>query len=123
VVKRKTLSAACARAQAGAPWKAARPEWGLQLGPTVNRLSDLRQGSDTLVPVDPERHALEQRIELAKARIAEDLDRASGLVRGVVSRAGRGLGLLGLCAAGLVVAGLVTVGLRRRRRRIRVSWR
>ncbi len=95
----------------------------MQLGPTVNRLSDLRQGSDTLVPVDPERHALEQRIELAKARIAEDLDRASGLVRGVVSRAGRGLGLLGLCAAGLVLAGLVTAGWRRRRRRIRIIWR
>ena len=94
----------------------------MQRGLTVNRLSDLRQGGDTLVPVDPERHALQERIERAKARIVEDLDHASGLVRGAVSRAGRGLGLAGLCAA-LLLAGLVTTALVRRRRRIRITWR
>ena len=96
----------------------------MQLQPTVNRLSELRQGGDTLVPVDPERHALEERIERAKARIVEDLNRASGLVRGAVSRAGIGLGVAGLCAAGLLFAGLVTTALvRRRRRRLRITWR
>jgi len=89
----------------------------------VNRLSELRPGDDTLVPVDPERHALEMRIEHAKHRIVEDLERASALLRDAARRTGRGLGTLavlsGLLLTGVVVAALV----RARRRRIRITWR
>jgi hypothetical protein len=89
----------------------------------VNRLSEQRPGGGTLVPVDPERHALEMRIEHAKSRIAEDLERASALVRQVASRAGRGLGTL-VVVTGLVVAGMVVAALAwRSRRRGRIRWR
>ncbi len=75
------------------------------------------------MPVDPERHALEMRIERAKDRIVEDLNRASGLVRGVVARAGRGLGLIALCAAGVVLLGVVAAARAWHKRRIRITWR
>jgi hypothetical protein len=115
VVKRKT-------AGRGPPLRARR-NGACNRAPTVNRLSEPRQGSDTLVPVDPERHALEVRIERAKARIVEDLNRASGLVRGVVVRVGRGLGLLALCAVGLGLVGAALAARAWRRRRIRITWR
>lgn len=89
----------------------------------MNRLSQERPGDETLVPVDPERHALEMRIEQAKHRLVEDLEQAGVLVRRVVSRAGRGLGTLvvlsGVMLAGIAVAALV----RRNRRQIRIRWR
>jgi hypothetical protein len=95
----------------------------LQLRAGVNRLSEQRPGDDTLVPVDPERHALEMRIEHAKNRIVEDLERATARFREAARRTGRGLGTLavvsGLLLAGVVVAALV----RARRRRIRITWR
>jgi hypothetical protein len=75
-----------------------------------------------MVPVDPERHALESRIEHAKSRLMEDVNRASELLRDVAERTQRGLGRLAVLS-GLLVAGLVVFALTRRRRRIRITWR
>jgi hypothetical protein len=75
------------------------------------------------VPVDPERHALEMRIEHAKQRILEDFDRASTLVRQAARRTGRGLGTLVVASAVLVAGAVAAALLRRRRRRLRVTWR
>ena len=92
----------------------------------MNRLSEhhaeSRWGNGALVPVDPERHAIEARIERAKGRIVEDLNRASGLLRDVAASAGRGLGRVAVVSA-LFVAGIVLAALVRRRRRIRITWR
>lgn len=89
----------------------------------MNRLSEQRPWGDTLVPVDPERHALEMRIERAKERIVEDLERASARVREMARRTGRGLGTLAV-VSGLLLAGIVATALvRRRRRRLRVVFR
>jgi hypothetical protein len=89
----------------------------------VNRLSDRGLEPATLVPVDPERHALEARIEHAKNSIVEDLNRAGSLLREVAARTGRGIGR-GLLAAGVVVAGAVLFGvLWWQRRRARLAWR
>jgi hypothetical protein len=75
------------------------------------------------MPVDAERHALERRIEHARNRIVEDLNRASGLLREVAVRTGRGVGRFALIA-GLCVAGaLVLLAVRLRGRRIRISWK
>lgn len=95
----------------------------MQRSPGVNRLSERAFEPGTFEPVDPERHALEMRIEDAKIRIAEDLRRASALLMGVTARAGRGLGR-GLVVTGLLVVGVIAVALmRRRRRRIRITWK
>jgi hypothetical protein len=93
----------------------------LQAHRGVNALRDRPPYRDTLVPVDPERHALEVRIAHAKERIVEDLNRASALVRGAAVRAGRGLGAA-VIVAGLAVAATI-LALIARRRRIRVTWR
>ena len=113
VVKRKTPGRPVGRV----------PERRLQLHLHVNRLSEQRPGDDTLVPIDPERHALEMRIEHAKGRLVEDLERASALVRQVATRAGRGLGTLAVLS-GILVAGLAVAALVRwNRRQIRIRWR
>jgi hypothetical protein len=88
----------------------------------VNRLSEQRPGDATQVPVDPERHALEMRIEHARARLVEDLDRASALVRRVASRAGRRLGTA-LVLTGIVVGIAVAALVRWNQRQIRIRWR
>jgi N-formylglutamate amidohydrolase len=92
----------------------------------VNRLSERASDRATLVtltPVDPARHALETRIESAKARIVEDLNRATAVVRDAATRAGQGLLRVALLA-GLVVAGAVIALARaRRRRRLRIAWK
>jgi hypothetical protein len=63
------------------------------------------------------------RIEHAKSRLAEDLERASALLRQVASRAGRGLGTL-VVISGLVLVGVVAAALTwRRRARVRIRWR
>jgi hypothetical protein len=87
----------------------------------VNGPSEQRPRIDTLVPVDPRRHALEVRIAHAKLRIVEDLNRASGLVRGVAARAGRGIETAAI-VAGLAIAAVV-VAVLARRRRLRITWR
>lgn len=95
----------------------------LQSGTHVNRLSEHSLEGGTLVPADPERHALEMRIEHTKSRIVADLNRASDLVRDVVSRAKRGLGTLAV-VSGVLVAGIVVAALfRRNRRRVHIQWR
>ena len=89
----------------------------------MNRLSEHRPGDDSLVPVDPERHALEMRIEHAKHRIVEDLERASALFRDVARRTGRGVGTALVVSALFIVGAVAAALLRRRRRRLRVTWR
>lgn len=75
------------------------------------------------MPVDPERHALEVRIEQAKGRIVEDLNRASGLIRDVARSTGHRLGTA-LVLSGLVLGGIViAVLVRRSRRRVDIIWR
>ena len=79
-------------------------------------------------PVDPERHALESRIEHAKTRIAEDVDRASVLVRNVArnvaTNATKGLGKVGiLLVVGIAFAGALAFAIIQRRHRVRLTWR
>ncbi len=87
----------------------------------MNHLSVERPEGEALAPIDPERRALEMRIEHAKRRIAEDFERASALVRNVARRTGRGLGAL-VVASALVITGIVVAALVRRSRP-RVRWR
>jgi hypothetical protein len=93
----------------------------LQARRRVNALRDRLPSRDSLVPVDPERHALEVRIAHAKDRIVEDLNRASALFRGAAARAGRGIETV-MIVAGLAIAAAI-LALLTRRRRIRVTWR
>lgn len=89
----------------------------------VNRLSEHNVEGGTFVPADPERRALEMRIEHAKSRLVADLNRASGIVRNVALRARQGLGTV-VVVSGILVAGIVVVALfRRNRRRVRIQWR
>ncbi len=63
------------------------------------------------------------RIERAKSRIVEDLNRASAQVREVAAHAWRRLGTL-VVVSGVVLAGIVIGALARRsRRRVRINWR
>jgi hypothetical protein len=83
----------------------------------------VRRESDALAPIDPERHALEMRIEHAKRRIVEDLNRASALVGDVAAHAVRRLGTIAV-VAGVVLASVVAYAfVRRSRRRARIDWR
>jgi hypothetical protein len=89
----------------------------------VNRLRSERWDDGPLEPVDPERHALEVRIEQAKGRLLEDLERASVAMRRVAKRAGWGVGTA-VVVSGLVLAGVaLTLLARGTRRQIRVLWR
>jgi len=74
-----------------------------------------------LVQIDPERRAIELRIEAAKRRLAADIDRASALVRRAASGARRGL-VRAAVMGGLLLLG-VAAALIRRRRRLRVVWK
>jgi hypothetical protein len=78
-----------------------------------------------LVPVDRERRALEVRIDLAKARLFQDLNRVSTIARQTVRHAagaaGRGLLRVAL-VGGLLLVGLVAA-FARRRRRLRFVWK
>jgi hypothetical protein len=87
----------------------------------VNTPNERPTTSAPLVPVDPARRALEVRIEQAKNRLAQDLNRASRLVRRAAGTAGRGM-LRVMLLGGLFVVGLA-VALVRRRHRIRVTWK
>jgi hypothetical protein len=76
-----------------------------------------------LEPVDPERHALAMRIEQAKGRLLEDLERASTAMRRAATRAGWGVGTA-VVVSGILLAGLaLTLLVRGTRRQIRVLWR
>ncbi len=75
--------------------------------------------------IDPERHALEMRIERAKSRIVEDLNRASARrsARWPRRPRRRWLGTVAV-VAGVLLAGIVVGALARRsRRRVRIQWR
>jgi hypothetical protein len=89
----------------------------------VNRLRSEQWDERPLEPVDPERHALEMRIEMAKGRLMEDLERASAAMRRAASRAGWGVGTA-VVVSGILLAGLaLTLLVRGTRRQIRVLWR
>ena len=75
-------------------------------------------------PVDDRRRFLENRIELAKARLASDIRRAGSLVRDVTTSARHGFVRAVAVAGGLLVVGVAIALLgRRRRRRLKVTWR
>jgi hypothetical protein len=88
----------------------------------VNRLSEHSVEGGTLMLADPERRALEMRIERAKSRIVADLNRASGLVHDVASRARHRLGMLAVVSAVFVTVILVAALFLRNRRRVRILW-
>jgi hypothetical protein len=92
--------------------------------PRVNRLIERAPEPVPPSPIDPERHALEMRIERAKGRIVEDLNRAGTLFREVASRTTRGVGRLALIS-GVLVAGAIALAIvrLRSRRRIRITWK
>jgi hypothetical protein len=81
-----------------------------------------RREESALVPVDLERRALELRIEHAKNRIVEDLNRASAQVREAAATTFRRLGTLAVIA-GVVLASVVAGVLFRWSRRARIDWR
>jgi hypothetical protein len=87
----------------------------------VNTLNERTTTSAPLALVDPDRRALEARIEQAKNRLVQDLNRASRLVRRAAGTVGRGV-LRAAVVGGLIVAALA-VAFVRRRHRIRVTWR
>jgi hypothetical protein len=81
--------------------------------------------SSTPVPADPERRALEVRIDLAKARLFQDLNRVSTIAKLTARRAAGAAsrGLLRVAViGGLLLVGLVSAFIRRRRR-LRVVWK
>jgi hypothetical protein len=83
----------------------------------------MNRSSSDLVPVDPERHALEARIARAKGRIVEDLEWATTLLYGAARSAGRGLGTL-VVSVGLFLAGIVAAAwIRRRRGQVHITFR
>jgi len=79
--------------------------------------------------LEPEarRRALERRIEVTKERLIADITRVRSLVSQATVRARNDLGRVAtraaIAVAGLLVLGLVTALIRRRHRRIRITWR
>jgi hypothetical protein len=89
----------------------------------VNRIPEPRPKRAELAPLDPARHALEARIELAKERLFADLDEAQKQLRRVATTTARGL-TRALLVGGVVVLGLVAaLMLRRQSRRLRIVWK
>jgi hypothetical protein len=101
------------------------PERGLHSEDFVNSPNERQTTGSNLVPVDRERRALEVRIDLAKARLFQDLNRASTIAK-QTARHAAGVAGRGLLRVALV-GGLLLVGLGfafiRRRRRLRVVWK
>lgn len=89
----------------------------------MNRLSERMPEETTWVPVDPTRLAMERRIEHAKERIVEDLNRAGRLLRDVASRTSRGVGKVALISGVLIAGAIVALAMRLRGRRIRITWK
>jgi hypothetical protein len=73
--------------------------------------------------LDARRRVLEQRIERTKERLLADLGRAKTIVVRAKDRARKGAWTAALVAGGLLFLGLVTTLVRRRTRRVRVTWR
>jgi hypothetical protein len=98
----------------------------LHSGDFVSTTNEPSTVGSTLVPVDPERRALEVRIERAKARLFQDLNRVSTMAKQTAKQAagaaGRGLLRVALLG-GLLAVGLVSAFILRRRRRLRVVWK
>jgi len=88
--------------------------------PGVNRLAE--HGRAPFTHIDPERQAIQLRIETAKSRLVADLDRASKIVRNAASTARRSVGRVVL-VGGLLLCGLAISYFVRRRKRLRVIWR
>lgn len=97
----------------------------LQTGDFVNSPNERPMTRSALVPVDRERRALEVRIDLAKARLFQDLNRVSTIAKQTVSNAaeaaGRGLLRVAL-VGGLLLVGLAAAFIHRRRR-LRFVWK
>jgi len=87
----------------------------------VNTPNEQTTTGSAIVHVDPERRAIETRIRLAKARLFQDLNRASTIVKQTAGAASRGLLRVAL-VGGLLLVGLVSAFVRRRRR-LRVTWK
>lgn len=80
-----------------------------------------------MIPVDERQRGLEHRIEAAKDRILADLRRASDLFKETIDDRVVGVGRagvrIGLMAIGALALGVVVTLVRRRRRRLIVTWR
>ena len=89
----------------------------------MNRIPEPRPARAELAPLDPARHALEARIELAKERLFADLDEAQKQLRRVAATTARGM-TRALLVGGVVLLGLVAaLMLRRQTRRLRIVWK
>jgi hypothetical protein len=75
------------------------------------------------VDLDARRRLLEMRIEASKERLVTDLGRAKQIIVRAKDRAEQGLIRVAIVTGGLLLIGLVTALVRRRKRRIRVTWR
>jgi hypothetical protein len=62
------------------------------------------------------------RIEHAKSRLVEDLERAVERVREITTRTRRGLGTIAVFSGVMVAAVVMAVLARRSRRRVRITW-
>lgn len=90
----------------------------------MNRPPDPRPARAELIPFDPRRHALEERIELAKDRLFADLNEAQKQLRRVATSTARGV-LRGAVLAGALMLGFVAaiVLIRRRKQGLRIRLR
>lgn len=96
---------------------------GLAACPRVNRLPEPRPHRAELAPLDPVRHALEARIELAKERLFADLDEAQKQLRRVASNAGRSMVRAVLVGSAVMLGLVAALVLRHQRRRMRIVWK
>ena len=102
-------------------WRGITSERRLQPRMFVSIPNEQTRTGSALVQVDPERRAIETRIRLAKARLFQDLNRASTIVKQTAGAASRGMLRVAL-VGGLLLVGVVAAFVRRRRR-LRVTWK
>lgn len=88
----------------------------------MNNPNEQATTSAALALVDPERRALEARINLAKRALMQDLNRVSALVKRTAGTAGRSLTRVVALGLGLMAVGLLAVFIRRHRR-LRYTWK
>jgi hypothetical protein len=92
-------------------------------GALVNRLPQPEPVRPGMVPFDPLRHVLQERIERAKSSLFEDLDRLSAELKQTASTTAKSFFVAAIAGA-VVLAGVVSLVLvRRQRRRLRIVWR